>query len=217
MVYGLKKTVVIGLGGTGMHSVLYMKKRLLETFGHLPPMIKFLVMDTTDKDHLEIQGGNIALDSGEFLKLEVRDPDSLIESNKQVKEWLPEGVPRFALDNGAKQVRPLGRLAVFANASDIEEKVDNLIDSIRDFTLDRGEDGRLANKVFVNIVGSLSGGTGAGTFIDVACIARTKLVNNDKLVGYFLLPDAFIGKPATDNVEPNAYASLKEISWFFHA
>jgi len=120
MAYMLKKTAVIGLGGTGMHAVLHMKKKLLETYGEIPPMMKFLVIDTTDKDRLETEEVEIELEPGEFLKIEVRNPGSLIKTNREVKSWIPEKVPRFALTSGAKQVRPLGRLAVFANAGPIE-------------------------------------------------------------------------------------------------
>ena len=213
----LKKTAVIGLGGTGMHAVLYMKKKLLETYGEIPPMMKFLVIDTTDKDRLETEGGEIELEPGEFLKIEVRNPGSLIKTNREVKSWIPENVPKFALTGGAKQVRPLGRLAVFANAGPIEAKIDGLISSVRDFRIERYSDKYevSSGNILVNIVCSLSGGTGSGSIIDISALTRKNLNDTDKLIGYLLLPDIFVGKPATDNVEPNAFAIIKEINYFF--
>jgi hypothetical protein len=212
----LKKTAVIGLGGTGMNAVLHMKKKLLDRFGEIPPMIKFLVIDTTDKEQLETSTGVVSLDPGEFLKLEVRDPGTLMSTSREVKDWMPDNVPRFALHAGAKQVRPLGRLAVFANAGALENKVTGLISSVRDFTIGRSENYELfSNNMMVNVVCSLSGGTGSGCFLDLAVLTRKNLQSNDRLAGYFLLPDIFVGKPATDNVEPNAYGALKEINYFF--
>lgn len=214
----IKKTAVIGLGGTGMNAVLNMKKKFLSTYGEIPPMMKFLVIDTTDKDHLDIEGGEIKLEPGEFLKIEVKNPGSLMKTNREVKDWLPNDVPKFALTNGAKQVRPLGRLAVFANANELGKKIDGLINSIKDFRIGRysGEKFELvSDNTTVNIVGSFSGGTGSGCFLDVAAITRKNLEPTDKLIGYFLLPDIFVGKPATDNVEANAYGALKELNYFF--
>ncbi len=211
----LKKTVVIGLGGTGMHAVLHMKKRLLNTYGKVPPMIKFLVIDTTDKDALETGEKQIELEAGEFLKIEVRQPGTLMK-NPEIKNWIPDNIPKFALTSGAKQVRALGRLAVFANSSEIEAKITGLINSIRDFSIDRYNDNPdQPNNIVVNIVSSLAGGTGSGTFLDIAYLARENLGSTDKMIGYFLFPDIFEGKPATDNVAPNAFGAIKELNYFF--
>jgi len=212
-----RKTAVIGLGGTGLQAVLHMKKKLLEAYdGKIPPMIKFLVIDTTDKENLETGSKEIALEAGEFLKIEVRQPGSLMKTS-EVKAWIPENIPKFALTSGAKQVRALGRLAVFANSSDIESKIDGLISSVRDFRVDRSKDKYelSSDNIIVNMVCSLAGGTGSGSFLDVAFLARKNLDSTDKLIGYFLLPDIFIGKPATDNVTPNAFGAIKEINYFF--
>lgn len=221
MAYMIKKTAVIGLGGTGMHAVLTMKKRFLETYGEIPPMMKFLVIDTTDKDHLqgEGEGENIKLEPGEFLKLEVKNPGSLMKTNKEVKAWLPDNVPKFALTSGAKQVRPLGRLAVFANANDLNAKINGLINSIKDFRIGRYSGDKyelLSENIVVNIVCSFSGGTGSGCFLDVGALSRKNLAGTDKLIGYFLLPDVFVGKTGTANVEPNAYGAIKELNSLYN-
>lgn len=216
MMHSLKKTAVIGLGGTGMHAVLYMKRKLLNTYGEVPPMIKFLVIDTTDADPLTTPEGDVVLEPGEFLKLEVKDPGSLIATNREVKEWLPERVPRFALTSGAKQVRALGRLAVFANATELNTKIRGLLSSVRDFRISRSERYEvLTDNVVVNVVCSISGGTGSGCLLDVGVLTRMELRSTDRMIGYFLLPDIFLGKPAVDNVEPNAYGALKEVNYFF--
>jgi hypothetical protein len=217
MAYTLKKTAVIGLGGTGMHAILYMKKKLLETYGEVPPMIKFLVVDTTDKDVLETSLGKIKLEEGQFLKLEVRNPSTLIKTNQEVKQWIPDNIPSFALTSGAKQVRALGRLAVFANSGELEAKINGLINDIRDYTIERDEKYEVINRdnLIINVVCSLSGGTGAGCYFDVAMLVRNNMKDLDRLIGYFLLPEVFVGKPATANVEANAYGALKEISYFF--
>ncbi|HXH93042.1 MAG TPA: tubulin-like doman-containing protein [Thermoanaerobaculia bacterium] len=214
MTHSLKKTAVIGLGGTGAQAVLYMKQKLIATYGEIPPMIKFLVIDTTEL--ADVADGDVTLDPGEFLKLEVREPGALMSRNAEIREWLPENIPRFALSAGAKQVRALGRVAVFANSGPVENKINGLIGALRDFKVGRDEKFEvMTDNVLVNIVCSLSGGTGSGAFLDVAVLARKQLQSVDKMIGYFLMPDIFVGKPATDNVEANAYGALKEISYLF--
>jgi hypothetical protein len=214
MKYTLKKTAVIGLGGTGAQAVVYMKRKLLSTYGEIPPMIKFLVIDTTDQS--ELRDEEVGLDPGEFLKVEVREPGGLMATNREIREWMPDNIPRFSLTAGAKQVRALGRMAIFANSGQVENKILALIGGIRDYRLSRNDRFELmSNNILVNIVCSLSGGTGSGSFLDIAVLVKKQLQSTDKTIGYFLLPDIFVGKPATDNVEPNAYGALKEISYLF--
>jgi len=214
MKHALKKTAVIGLGGTGAQAALYMKQKLIATYGEIPPMIKFLVIDTTEL--ADVADGDATLDPGEFLKLEVREPGALMTHNREIREWIPDAIPRFALSAGAKQVRALGRVAIFANSGPVESKILSLIGALRDYRVGRNDKFELmSNNLLVNIVCSLSGGTGSGAFLDVAVLAHKQLQSVDKMIGYFLLPDIFVGKPATDNVEPNAYGALKEISYLF--
>lgn len=215
MPHTLKKSAIIGIGGTGMHAVLHMKKKLLDVYGEIPEMIKFLVIDTTDADVLETDGGRITLDPGEFLKLQVRNPKTLIDTNREIKDWIPDNIPRFALTSGAKQIRALGRLAIFANSAAIEARIMGLLSSVNSYRISRGEKYEIiSDDAVVSIVCSISGGTGSGGFLDIAGMTRAQLNSTDKLIGYFLLPDIFVGKPATENVEANAYAALKEISYF---
>ena len=42
----LKRSLFIGLGGTGASALLHTKKRFLDTYGEVPPMISFLTIDT---------------------------------------------------------------------------------------------------------------------------------------------------------------------------
>jgi len=214
----IKKTVVIGLGGTGRDAVLYLKKRLMNVYGEIPPAMKFLVIDTTDKESLRSEYGEIKLEAGEFIKMEVKNPHSLVKNNKEVKSWFPDNIRLFTLTSGAKQVRALGRLAAFANAPQIDRSIKNLISSIRDFRIGRINENYeiISDNIIVNVVASLAGGTGSGCFFDVSVLAREQLDATDKLIGYFLLPDVFAGKPATHNVEPNTYGAIREIDYFFN-
>lgn len=215
MTLAIRRTLVVGLGGTGLKAVLFMKKKLIEQYGEIPPMIKFVVFDTADATPITTNKGEIALERGEFQKLGVENPITLMRTNKEVHAWVPEKVPTFALTNGAKQVRPLGRLAVFANADEVYNKLMTATEAIKDYTIGVSDKYDTTPNILVNIVFSVAGGTGSGCFFDIAVLLREFILEKDRLVGYILLPDVFRTKPATDYVEPNSYAAIREISHFF--
>ena len=218
MAIQLKRTVTIGLGGTGRDAVLQMKKKLIDTYGEIPPMMKFLVIDTDYKNSLKTkEGKEIVLEPGEFLQLGVRNPKTAIKTLKEVKEWIPENIPSFALPrHSPRPLRALGRLAVFLNAPILEATIDSIMDSVRDFSIGRISDKYevISNNILVNIVFSSAGGTGSGIYLDIITLVRKNWEVTDKLVGYILLPDIFVGKPATQSVEANTYGAIKEINYF---
>lgn len=224
MTFRVRKTVVIGLGGTGRDAVLNIKRKYLEVYGtDTPPTTRFLVFDTTDADTLPLPGGQeVKLHPGEFFKMVVNNPAGVVRVNPEVREWFPaDGVPMSAINAGAGQIRALGRLALFANGKGVYERVKNALDEVR--ALRPQQDLGIfelvdEESVLLNVVGSLSGGTGSGTFIDVGYLCRQHMDNaRDKLVGYLLLPDVFVGRPATNNVQPNAYGALKELDHLMSA
>ena len=42
----IRRSLFVGLGGTGMRTLLYLKKLFVDTYGEVPPMIGFLGVDT---------------------------------------------------------------------------------------------------------------------------------------------------------------------------
>ena len=84
----IKRTLVIGLGGTGRDSVLYAKHKILSIYDPLdhaaiPPMIGFLVFDTTNPVPYENNGKKTKLDlNSEFIQLSVADAQSVIRNSK---------------------------------------------------------------------------------------------------------------------------------------
>jgi hypothetical protein len=224
MKFRVRKTVVIGLGGTGRDAVLNIKRKYMEVYGtDTPPTTRFLVFDTTDAEPLSLADGKeVRLQTGEFYKMVVNNPAGVVRVNAEVKAWFPEdGVPMSAINAGAGQIRALGRLALFANGKEVYDRVKNALDEIRALKphQDLGIFDLVAEEsVLLNVVGSLSGGTGSGTFLDIGYLCRQHMDNaKDKLVAYLLLPDVFVGKPATNNVQPNAYGALKELDYLMSA
>ena len=66
MAIKLKKTLYVGLGGTGVSALLKVKKCFYDSYGEIPPMIGFLAIDTdgaaTNKSETSDSGKVIKLD-----------------------------------------------------------------------------------------------------------------------------------------------------------
>ncbi len=220
----LKRTVLIGLGGTGKWALLYAKKNFLEAFGEEPPLVKFLLIDTTaaNDGHLTTDNGlKVRLQASEILHIEARGASLLPKVHDEIREWFPPKADLKAnILAGAGQIRALGRLALFANASLVYENLRDLLALARDYKDERPSGERryiyepYTPHLTVAVVGSLAGGTGSGIFLDVAFLLRQLMKDEDQLFGYFLLPDIYTNRPGTQNVEANAYGALKELDHF---
>lgn len=214
----IRKSLIIGLGGTGRDAVLHAKRRCIDVYGEVPPTTRFLVIDTTDSESLQVPGQDpIELDKGEFRRLRVYDPATLI-TQPEVKPWFPDSkVSLRAITSGAGQVRALGRLALYSDTSvlGVMSKSVKEVGSWKP-TREAEESSRFelfddGERIFVSIVTSLAGGTGSGMFLDIAFLLRSILQKNAVITGYFLLPDVFTSKPGTRHVKANAYAALLEL------
>lgn len=221
-----RPTVVIGLGGTGHGAVLKLKKRFMDAYGSVPPIVRFLAFDTTENvEHTEHKrdGSPVSLEpNNERIVLSIPNPAALVSGNNpHIDKWWPSNIPIGAIIAGAGQVRARGRLALFAKSNDIFARVRNAIDRVNDIKnnkqmYDNEFDVSSRGGVEVYIVGSLAGGTGSGTFFDMSVIARSFLDSFSHVTGVLVLPRVFTGLPGTSLVRPNAYGALKEVERFSH-
>ncbi|PYE51975.1 tubulin-like doman-containing protein [Deinococcus yavapaiensis] len=226
-VHHLKRTVLIGLGGTGKEALLHAKRKYIETFGEMPPLVSFLVIDTTNDNASSVPARrpdgvveDVKLNANELVHIVARGASQLPKVNDEVREWWPHKASlKSNIMSGAGQVRALGRLALFANAKTVYETLRNLLADARDYSKVRTPADAtaiyesLGPNLTVCVAGSIAGGTGSGTFIDVALILRDLLKDEDQLFGYLVLPDIFTPNPGTQNVEANAYGALKELDY----
>jgi hypothetical protein len=218
----IRRNLVIGLGGTGLNAVYNLKRRYQRIFGTPRPLgTRFLVLDTTqpqDQDGVRLEGG-------EFISLVTQDPRRVLEVNKEVKRWFPTkpAIPLSTIANGASQIRPLGRLALFHNANRVIAQLEQIVTevlAIEQGTLDGEIEVAEGQGILISIIGSISGGTGSGTFLDVGFICRHLLSDKgeagsqSKVLGFVLLPGVFKGLPSTANVEANSYAAMKELDYY---
>lgn len=220
----IKRCLYVGLGGTGMSALLHTKRMFVETYGEVPPMIAFLGIDTDGDAYtkeLPSKYGPVSLAPNEQTPIQVEDARAAYMTSKDHFTWVhPDNV--FALTSmtrGAGQIRTNGRFALTCNYATLANKVQDAAGRITDAGIRNNPkyDADFARDVEVHMVFSMCGGTGAGTFINMAYIIREAL-NKCKLTGYAVLPDVFesMSQFGMERVKPNTYASIIDLDYFMH-
>ncbi|PSF39378.1 hypothetical protein C7H19_00910 [Aphanothece hegewaldii CCALA 016] len=236
----IKKTICIGLGGTGRDVLMRIRRLIIDKYGSLDelPVISFLAIDT-DKDALQTtglrtgntyQGEEIVFTDSERIAATMTPVDvntfrqELKDQYKynrpgpchHIARWFPPQLVEHikAIQDGAHGIRPVGRLTFFHNF----RKIQKAIESAENRT--RGHEGVLLKKGFnveqglnIFVVGSLCGGTGSGMFLDVAyTIRRMYSEKETQLFGYLVVSPQLYGD--TPNMNGNVYAALKELNYY---
>lgn len=226
MATALRRCLYIGLGGTGMNALLHTKKMFMETYGgKVPSMIGFLGIDTDDgvyNKSLDSRYGTVMLDPFEQCSISSSGAKDIYNRQRDKFSWIPEENEGaiVGMTIGAGQVRTNGRLAVTINARNVETAINSALTRIQDAKITSNREFELlANNAEIHMVFSMCGGTGAGSFIDMAYLIK-HIAPNSKLIGYAVLPDVFEtmvpNGPAMAKVKPNTYGAIKDLDWLMH-
>ena len=165
---GLRRCLYIGLGGTGMTSLLHTKKMVLENYGEIPPMIGFLGIDTDGSictKSIESTEGKVSLNAFEQASIISKEAPEIFEVNREeCFSWVPnENVA--AIDSQywyPGQVRSNGRLAISINYEKVKKSIKDAITKITNTNdIDNQKYKLLSNTIEVHMVFSICGGTGA--------------------------------------------------------
>lgn len=223
----LRRCLYIGLGGTGMSALLHTKKMFVETYGgKVPPMIGFIGIDSDQQAYnksLDSKYGKITLSPFEQMSIATRDAMAIYARQKEKFSWMPEENEQAIVSMkgvGAGQVRTNGRLAFIINHAKVRTSLNNALNRIQDASNITNPDfGLIGNDVEIHVVFSISGGTGAGIFLDTAYLIKD-LIPLAKITAYAVLADVFEAmmpnSPAMADVRPNAYGAIKDLDWLMH-
>lgn len=237
---GIQRTICIGLGGTGRDVLMRIRRLIVDRYKDLSnlPVVSFVHVDT-DKEATQavsLRAGNIyqgvALGLQEAEKVNATitatEISALIQGLEQcrsnrnqpspyehIAQWFPPQLLRNikAIEQGAKGIRPVGRLAFFHNYL----KIKNAIEVAEQRT--RGHEQALLQNfglivdpgLNIFVVGSLCGGTGSGTFLDMAYSLR-KAYPGVHIIGYLVISPELYGN--TPNMCANTYAALMELDYY---
>lgn len=220
----IKRCLYVGLGGTGMNALLHTKKMFIDTYGEVPPMIGFLGIDTDGgaykKSLRSNKGDEIILDPTEQLPILVKRARPIYDVHKDVFSWIAEEnlYALTSMELGAGQVRTNGRFAFTVNYDDLTRKVDTTLAQITNAHIINNDKYELLGaNTEIHMVFSVCGGTGCGTFINMAYLLRDK-APDCKLTGYAVLPDVFkhMSNSGMAKVAPNAYGAIEDLDYLMH-
>jgi len=118
-------------------------------------------------------------------------------------DWLPSDASILNTHSGAAGQPAYGRVSLWEQETNVRNTITQLYAKI-------GGD----STTNIYIVGSLTGGTGTGIFLDVAYMVR-QCTNNNNIYGMFMLPDRKnVGNSTMDMIYENAYSSLRSLDKF---
>lgn len=225
-----KTTLIIGLGGIGSSVVegIYTKFMDSNPSDIDKANVAFLCLDTDEADiakRRKIMPANCVVKTSSDLSDTVGGYVARIQNSTTVLDWFDtrsEQMMTMPLNEGAAQIRMASRLAAM---SAIDEGKFKAIDNSITELLSTDPARHAGNDIKIHIVSSLAGGTGAGSFLQVAYYVkdamRAKGALAPKVTGYFVLADVLcdemgstFSKDQRENVRSNTYACVKELMAF---
>ena len=229
-------SVLIGLGGTGIDCLRTIKTQVYSRLKADDPEavaasyshIRFLGIDTAEKS----RGSNdpadgdvkadslMALDDTEFFS--IGNPNvkkaftNMIALERRPElSWLRwEEIEEPDLGKaGAGGIRQVGRYMMMDRSNQFLGRIEQEINAAKS--------GLAEPTVNIHIFSGLSGGTGAGCFLDVCYMVRSiaDKVGGVTMFGYFFLPDVNLDRvPFADTktrayIPKNGYASMQELDY----
>lgn len=216
-------TLLIGLGGLGASIVQEIHARVPEIYR---PLVGVHILDTDanelmDSRYRSIDPNQLTQTSDAITVGQCLDK---LKNSTHVEEWFPvkQGISSAVMHKqmtlGASQFRAVSRLALLDTMA--SGRLDALNRALNDTMTARGN--QFEQSVRVMIVNSLAGGTGSGSFLQIALYVRDyfeKRLKTQNVVvrGIVVMPEVFVqardyaGPDLIENVRANGYAALKEI------
>lgn len=228
-------SLIISAGGTGCDALLEAKGMINKTcclnrdHKNLPTdHVAYLCFDTDTaslkkSSSQETGGASLDQQKGEFVQMSAPNiatflsPAFRSQVPTYISSWLDFSInPNQTGDIGAGGIRQCGRLLLFQNVDKICEAISN---AIRTMVADQKVDA-----LNVYLLAGIGGGTGSGTFIDLAYMARqvaeSVQPNKVTMYGYLFLPDVNLSLPLSEEnkqyIRKNGYAALKELDYLMN-
>jgi hypothetical protein len=212
-----KHCLFIGLGGTGMHALMRLKRLVSQKYYAYDNSFVFLGIDSTDKavPPAETAYNYMALNADERLVLSTAGIQQFFDKNtpktKYIKSFLNDSVTHNGDEAGQK--RQVGRTLLYNNISNVSQRLDAALGKLRSGGVSDGS---------IFIFAGVSGGTGSGLVLDMAYLLRSKLEgeNFNNIYGMLFMPDVNASNPSLTNQNirndlfRNSYAAFKEIDYW---
>lgn len=223
----MRETLIAGSGGSAVASATELKALLVERFDDAwREKVRFAIFDTVEEpiSVTTADGRIITLEPNvEIFNIGNVPLGSIVRNiakHSAIEERLGgilHKLPPVTLKHGAKQTRPLGLVSMYWNFSIIERTLEDSMWHLAGREQAETDNELQMGGINVFNINSICGGTGSGTFIDLAHVIRD-IANQLGQQGEFcqitnisLLPKAFRGVKGP-NLLPNTGAALEEIN-----
>ena len=204
-------TLLVGLGGIGC-SIAEMASSLLSAEDR--EYVGVIGMDTNVEDLKKLKIKHICTSDERLVK-------EYLKEHPEYCKWFP--VNKFTVNRGmltgAGQIRAISRLAGLAAQE--SGRFIPMEEEIKRITKHTGDTDSTRFNVF--LVGSITGGTGAGLFLQIPFYIR-RLLKTENAIKNIRIRGMFVSADITKNVQPskinrdavmvNAYACMKELNAF---
>lgn len=225
--------LIIGLGGTGTDALLSIMDKFNRRY-ELPKTANGDTLDTPertaylalDTDLMELQGkrwGNMKFSPGSMFQLTI--PSEVGKRTvlpEYITSWLDKKILGYPIKNGAGGIRQEGRYVFFHNVDAVYEKIKSVIHSLL-----ATRAGSVMGTLEIVLTTGISGGTGSGTFMDMAYLVRhvmrTEYPKVDyNFMAYIMMPPVNVDKIPNINraqkelLEATGFAALKELDFWMN-
>ena len=234
-------TLVVGLGGTGLRVLRNLKKRLVESNVN---QVRLFGIDSDNSENEKnpelppLSNSEMAILNQEVAVLSLERAAAGHDSDAHILDFLPNEHAQFkglhqevkgkiTSQKGAGQFRRAGKLLFCANVkggANLNARVQELRNQLTGLATAVAQVGQglaIEPGVCIYVVGSIAGGTGAGSVLD--CLALLRMHFNsahDVITGIFVLPgelfDQICMNPQLEQKQTrgNAIAVLRELQPF---
>lgn len=224
--------LLIGLGGTGSDALLTIMAKFNRRYelpvtanGDIldtPERTAYLAFDTDPAELASKNRGNMKFSAGNVFALTMPSAVGAGVQPAYISSWLDRKMTGFRILNGAGGNRQAGRYVFFHHADGIYDKLKTVIRSL----LATPAGGTMGTLEIVMTVG-ICGGTGSGTFMDMAYmirhVMRTEYPTVDyKFMAYVMTPPVNVSKitnldPGKKSMlEATGFAAMKELDFWMN-
>lgn len=219
------RTILIGLGGTGVRTINYVKSTIEKKLN--PNWRNYVAFLAIDSDSRELAAAS-NLTADEYVSTTRENITQRLSNPAQyARAWrtfAEEGqVSEIENPNseGSGQKRLLGKLKIHDEVRNVGAAVD--MEIVNKLNAARASLSPLTNNANyeVYVIAGLGGGTGSGSFLEMPALIRKALGNgaNVNIYAMIYLPDTLSAHHADDptwqkQLKANGYAALKELNYF---
>lgn len=200
----MASVIVIGVGTTGLDVLERAQQYYYEfTKAEGPDNASFMFIDTAKREPKTTPNGKTKIQK---CHIGTDNIESILSQWRQSKkyDWLPSDAEVLNQHDGAANQPAIGRVALWANSDAVYAKIHQAYEDVQ---------GDADTNIY--IVGSLTGGTGTGIFMDLAYLTRKACSGNQNIYGMFLLPNRHqVGSDGMDLLYENAYTSLRTLDYY---